>query len=130
MKNAIIPLFCTDQLEATTAFYREHLGFEVAVSLEGYVELAREDQGPRLAFMQPDQERWQAASGQGLAYCFQVEDADALHARLASEGVKIVDPPEDKPWGERAFMASDPNGLTLYFGHLLEAALESESAAG
>lgn len=106
MTNAIVPLFCTTRLDATKAFYRKHLGF-----------------------MAPDGERWQPASGQGLVYCFRVEDADAEHARLAREGVPIVDEPEDKPWGERGFLASDPNGISLYFGHPLGTEVESSAAA-
>ena len=52
--------------------------------------------------MEPGWRRsWQPAAGQGLIYCFGVEDADAEHARLAAAGVKIVEEPEDKPWGER-----------------------------
>ncbi len=129
MKNVIVPLFCTANLDATTAFYRKHLGFSVAVELPGYAELEQGEGGPRLAFMAPDEAKWQPASGQGLFYCFQVEDADALHARLAEEGVTIEQEPEDKPWGERAFVAADPNGISLYFGHMLEAAVESGSAA-
>ena len=120
MNNDIVPLFCTQQIDATKAFYQEHLGFGVAVEMPGYVELERGKGGPRLGFMTPEDGKWQAAAGQGLIYCFQVENADAEHARLAREGVTIVDEPEDKPWGERGFLAADPNGITLYFGHVLE----------
>ena len=119
MKNAITPLFCTPQPEATRDFYRDHLGFSVAVEMPGYVELERGPAGPRLAFMAPEEGKWQPASGQGLLYCFEVDDADAEHRRLAAEGVTIVAEPEDKPWGERGFLAADPNGITLYFGHRL-----------
>lgn len=129
MKKAIVPLFCTAELDATLAFYEKHLGFAVAVELPGYAELERGAGGPRLAFMGPDPQKWGPGSGQGLFYCFQVEDADALHARLAAEGVPIVEEPVDQPWGERAFQAADPNGITLYFGHVLEPAVESGSAA-
>jgi len=127
--DAIIPLFCTTKLDDTLAFYKKHLGFRAAVEMPGYAELERGDGGPRLAFMQPDGERWKAAAGDGLIYCFQVPDADAEHARLAAEGVAIVDPPEDKPWGERGFVAADPNGISLYFGHPLPNAVESAGAA-
>jgi len=129
MTNAIVPLFCTTQLDATKAFYRKHLGFEVTAEMPGYAELRQGSDGPLLGFMAPDGERWQPASGQGLVYCFRVEDADAEHARLAREGVPIVDEPEDKPWGERGFLASDPNGISLYFGHPLGTEVESSAAA-
>ena len=129
MKNAVLPLFCTSDLDATKAFYGRHLGFEVAVELGSYAELECGQGGPRVAFMSPEEGKWAPASGQGLVYCFAVDDADAEHARLAREGVTIVQEPEDKPWGERAFMAADPNGITLYFGHLLAAEVDPAPAA-
>jgi len=129
MKDMIVPLFCTTDFDATKEFYQRHLGFEIAVELPGYVELERSKQGAKLAFMAPDDGTWKPGTGKGLVYCFQVADADAEHARLAGEGVAIVQTPEDKPWGERAFMAADPNGITLYFGHMLEAAVESPASA-
>lgn len=124
MSKHIVPLFCTRDLEATKSFYRQHLNFSVAAEMPGYAELEQGAGGPRLGFMAPD-EAWSPASGQGLVYCFAVEDADAEHRRLAGEGVAIVKEPEDKPWGERGFLASDPNGITLYFGHPLPATTAS-----
>lgn len=129
MKDTIVPLFCTEQLDATKAFYREHLGFAVAVEMPGYAELERGAAGPRLGFMAPEEGQWVPGAGKGLVYCFQVEDADAEHRRLAAEGVPIVAEPEDKPWGERGFLAADPNGITLYFGHSLAERVETAAPA-
>lgn len=128
MKNAIVPLFCTDKLDATKAFYQKHMGFRIAAEMEGYAELEQGEGGPRLGFMSPCEKGWPAASSEGLLYCFQVEDADAEHERLRGEGVKIVQDPDDKPWGERGFVAADPNGISLYIGHLLEPAVDTQSA--
>ncbi|MEM7200556.1 MAG: VOC family protein [Planctomycetota bacterium] len=129
MNDAITPLFCTARLEDTKAFYREHLGMRLAVELPGYAELQRGEGGPLLAFMAPEVGKFEPASGKGLIYCFQVDDADAEHARLAAAGVEILEGPGEKPWGERAFLAVDPNGITLYFGHRLPAKVESLAAA-
>ena len=128
MTDAIVPLYCTSALDATKTFYQRHLGFTVAVEMPGYAELERGAGGPRLGFMAPEEGKWEPGSGQGLVYCFPVTDADAEHARLAREGVTIVDEPEDKPWGERGFLAADPNGITLYFGQPLPAGVESPGA--
>ena len=127
MDNAIVPLLCTDKLEQTMTFYEQHIGFRATVEMPGYVELEQGAGGPRLGFMEPDGARWKVADPQGLVYCFRVSDADAEHARLAREGVTILEQPEDKPWGERGFLAADPNGLSLYFGHVLEATVGSGS---
>jgi uncharacterized glyoxalase superfamily protein PhnB len=39
-----------------------------------------------------------------------VEDADAHHARAASHGANILNPPTDYPYGERQYSAEDPGG--------------------
>ena len=128
MNNAIIPLFCTERFDDTKSFYMRHLGFRVSAEMPGYAELEQGEGGPRLGFMAPDEEceKWTAASGNGLIYCFQVEDADAEHTRLAGEGVSILEAPADKPWGERGFLAQDPNGIALYFGHPIESPTEAQ----
>lgn len=135
MENAIVPLFCTAELDRTVAFYREHLGFRVSTEMPGYAELEQGEGGPRLAFMAPcetETKNWQAASGDGLVYCFRVDDADAEHARLAKEGVTIVEGPSDRPWGERGFAAEDPNGISLWIAHAIAMdpkAMEAAKAA-
>lgn len=49
-----------------------------------------------------------------LMYNFAVDDVDAEYRRLTSEGLAIIVPPEDDPWGNRNFVAQDPNSITLY----------------
>ena len=39
-----------------------------------------------------------------------VDDVDALHARCVSEGVEVIHPPEDKPWGVREAHVRHPDG--------------------
>lgn len=41
-----------------------------------------------------------------------VSDLDALHARLVSDGVEVVRPPERRPWG-RSAVYQDPDGNTV-----------------
>lgn len=119
MKHSMVPLFCTAELPATKRFYEAHFGFQVDVEMDGYAELVGPAGGPRLGFMSPAEGQWEAGSAKGLLYCFEVDDADAEYARLAAAGVTIRSEPEDKPWGERGFLAADPNGIGLYFGHPL-----------
>lgn len=128
MQNTVVPLFVTHDLVPTLKFYTGHLGFRPKVELPGYAEIQQGEDGPLLGFMEADGQRWKAASGQGLIYCFCVADADAEHERLVSEGVKILEAPEDKPWGERAFLAVDPNGISLYFGHPLPESVDAAPA--
>jgi len=50
-------------------------------------------------------------SGQAV-YALQVDDVDALHARLAAKGVAFISPPARKFWGYGAVVA-DPDGHVL-----------------
>jgi uncharacterized glyoxalase superfamily protein PhnB len=39
-----------------------------------------------------------------------VADVDALIPALESDGIEVVQPPTDMPWGERVAMVRDPDG--------------------
>jgi len=96
-------------LEATQAWYRDVLGFEIA--------WASSDFG---AVWQDRVEIFFARVGRaapGACLCVRVVDADALWARYRERGAKIVAEPEDKPWGMREFTLEDPNGHRLRIGH-------------
>ena len=45
----------------------------------------------------------------------EVEDVDALHARITANGVAAHYPLQDKPWGHRGFSVLDPNGVEIAF---------------
>ena len=54
------------------------------------------------------------ASGGPLA-AIEVENVDALHARLTAKGAATHYGLEDKPWGHRGFSVLDPNGVEIAF---------------
>jgi len=49
----------------------------------------------------------------------QVRSVDVEFARLAAEGVEIVEPPVDEPWGLREGRIRDPDGLMLVLVEVL-----------
>lgn len=51
-------------------------------------------------------------ASQAITLWIQCDDADALHSALAAEGVPILQPPHDTPFGRR-FICRDPNGYAL-----------------
>ncbi|MEM7307483.1 MAG: VOC family protein [Planctomycetota bacterium] len=117
------PLFLTAKLGETKAFYVEHFGFEVAMENERYVDLVN---GPsKLGFMDPTGEGAPTARGEGLYFCLEVADVDAEHRRLTEAGLRFESAPEDKPWGDRCAVLSDPNGVRVY---LYRPLVESEPA--
>jgi predicted enzyme related to lactoylglutathione lyase len=43
----------------------------------------------------------------------EVEDVDAVYARVVASGAEIVREPRDEEWGVRRFFARDPNGRVV-----------------
>lgn len=103
-------------VEASSSFATTHLGFEVAMSNDGFVSLRHPDGGMNLIFLATDLATFKPAeiagpAGQGTLLVFVVDDLDAQFKRIAASGVRVVTPPETEPWGERFCQFADPNGL-------------------
>jgi uncharacterized glyoxalase superfamily protein PhnB len=47
-------------------------------------------------------------------YNFAVDDVNAEHRQLTSEGLAVIAPLESHPWGDRGFAVREPNGITFY----------------
>jgi lactoylglutathione lyase len=112
---AYVVLFVTD-LERSIRFYRDLIGLPFRFSAESYAEFDTE--GAKLSLYPrarlPDLIGHEAPPGrppwpQGEVAFF-VDDVDAEHVRLLREGVRIIAPPTDRPWGERTLHVEDPDG--------------------
>jgi catechol 2,3-dioxygenase-like lactoylglutathione lyase family enzyme len=109
-----------DDPEASAAFATEHLGFSREMEADGFVSLSRPDAGFNLIFLRTGLPTFkpEALAGRradGLLVAFVVDDVDAEHDRLVSEGVAITTPLETEPWGERYFQVTDPCGVVVQF---------------
>jgi catechol 2,3-dioxygenase-like lactoylglutathione lyase family enzyme len=49
-------------------------------------------------------------AGHRLVFTIEVEDVDAMCARLTERGVKLLNGPMDRPWGVRTASFVDPGG--------------------
>lgn len=102
-------------VEASTAWATEHLGFSVAMSADGFSSLSHPEAGFNLIYLRTGLPTFapqsQAGTASGLLVVFTVDDIDADYARLREQGVEIVTPIETEPWGERFFQMADPNGV-------------------
>ncbi|HET9708464.1 MAG TPA: VOC family protein [Gemmatimonadales bacterium] len=95
-------------------YYTKQLGFQTGF-LYG--------DPPTYAGMNLDQvqiflEQGTAAPNRTSMY-FVVGDADELHAFHRAQGVDIVEPPGDRPYGLRDYGIRDLNGYGLSFGHYI-----------
>ncbi|GAB08084.1 glyoxalase [Gordonia amarae] len=102
-------------VQASAEWARTHLGFEEAMSADGFCSLTHPDAGFNLIYLRTGLPTFtpSSASGtaDGLLVVFTVDDIDTDYARLCDEGVDIVTPIETEPWGERYFQMADPNGI-------------------
>jgi catechol 2,3-dioxygenase-like lactoylglutathione lyase family enzyme len=109
------PVVYVESVARSQAFW-ERLGFEAWYSLPegddpGYVSLRRDEH-----YIAVTKREW--PEGQGIALgtpaVFEmfvyVADVDALIPALEADGIEVVQPPTDMPWGERVAMVRDPDG--------------------
>nr|WP_216859278.1 VOC family protein [Sulfitobacter aestuariivivens] len=52
-------------------------------------------------------------AGLQLAFCVSVDDVDACHEVLTTQGVDVVSPPTDRDFGHRTLFFCDPDGNLL-----------------
>ena len=112
--RSVSSAFTTDKVAETRDFYVRHFGARVTFDCGWYVNLEFGDPSSTLQFMSPRQPEHLLSSGAGLIYNFAVDDVDREHERLTGEGLEVVVPLEDHPWGDRGFAVRDPNGISLY----------------
>jgi catechol 2,3-dioxygenase-like lactoylglutathione lyase family enzyme len=111
------PVLMVDDVAAAAAFYVGHFAFRPLFESDWYVHLqSSEDESVNLALLQGDHETIPAEGRgrtSGILINFEVEDVDAVYARLAGAGLPILLPLRDEPFGQRHFITRDPNGVLI-----------------
>lgn len=99
-------------LQASAHFYEQHLGLtRAAVSPPHAVVF--DTQPVPFAVREPAVDLDAVDKlGWGVVLWLKAEDADRIHDAMASEGVPIVTPPFDGPFG-RTFTFADPDGYAV-----------------
>ena len=111
------PVIMTDDVAGTARFYRDHFRFRPSFESDWYVHLqSSEDEKVNIAILQGDHETI-PASGRGrvsgLLINFEVEDVDAEYERALADGLPILLPLRDEPFGQRHFITRDPSGVLI-----------------
>lgn len=111
------PVLMVEDVPATAAFWIKHFGFSTAFDCDWYVHLRHpEAESINLAIMSGDHPTI-PASGRGRTHGvlinFEVDDVDAVHARLTAAGLPILSPLRDEEFGQRHFITQDPNGILI-----------------
>jgi catechol 2,3-dioxygenase-like lactoylglutathione lyase family enzyme len=111
------------EVDRSVAFYTEHLGFAVDALYYDppYATLTRN--GVRLSLAErghpaPDRPGIEMALPDDMTrlpivLVLEVDDARALHVRLAAEGLTFLAEPWEAPWGGVRFFVVDPDGYLV-----------------
>lgn len=111
-------LYCVNWRD-TVDFYRRVLGLPVTVDKDWFVEL-RLTEHSFVSIADARRASIDSSAGQGLTLTLQVDDVDAMHGRLAGEGVD-VGAVKRHPWGAVGFFCRDPEGYRLEFWQPVDA---------
>lgn len=105
--------FVAGDYDATVGFFRDVMGLEVLRSFEeggrGTILLAADGQ---IEVFASDAGRGDPGVS-GVALAWQVDDADAAHARIVANGGSVNGPPALQPWGHKSFAVDGPDGWTI-----------------
>ncbi|HEY8576685.1 MAG TPA: VOC family protein [Devosia sp.] len=115
--TSLYPLIQVHEVESTARFYEDVLGFTRIFNSDWYVQLRAQGDHPfEIALIEQDHDTIPAA-GRGpscnVILSFYVEDAAAEYERLQLRGVTMAQPLRDEIFGQRHFIAADPNGILL-----------------
>ncbi len=105
-------------LEASTRFYQDKLGFTEDLRVDGWAFLSRGACKLRLGHCPDAVPMADAPDHSWFAY-LHVRDAAAMSAEVVANGVEIWHPLADKPWGVREFAVVTPDGHRIVFGESL-----------
>jgi predicted enzyme related to lactoylglutathione lyase len=105
----VVPDFQADDPAASTDFYVQVLGLEVAMDHGWIVTFAAPDNpSAQISVMSRD-----ASAAVHPDASIEVDDVDAALAAAQRLGYEIVHPLTDEPWGVRRFFVREPSGKVL-----------------
>ena len=114
------PVFRVNNLPESVEFYRDKLGFNVDFIYGDppYYSIVSHGEwsGDLVSIHLSQSAEPKAIESAGHLLIFMGTGLDKLYEHYKANGVTILAPPEDKPWGMREFMIEDCNGYRLLFG--------------
>lgn len=115
----IAPLFFITNIPATLAYYKDKLGFECKGTWQDppiYAIVARDHCAIHFRCAEPPTANPDKYEDELLDAYIYVENADALYAEYAANGVEFARGLGDMPWNSREFVVKDCDGRLLAFG--------------
>jgi catechol 2,3-dioxygenase-like lactoylglutathione lyase family enzyme len=112
--NGSTAVLTVKDIEASLAYYRDKLGFDIAFEYGNPTFYAGLCSGKvTLHLISASQTPRQPGHG---AVTIDVDDVDAVHADLVKRGAKVLKEPKDYDYGMRDFDVADLDGNMIFFG--------------
>lgn len=115
--TSLAPQLLVDDLARSITYY-EKLGFSFGEPWEGFYAIGQLD-GLELHLKEApgnDDERRQRRANEHLDAAAGVDGIEAFYAECTANGVTIIKPLTETPWGTKDFYVEDPDGNVLCFG--------------
>jgi catechol 2,3-dioxygenase-like lactoylglutathione lyase family enzyme len=121
-RESAVPILPSGDLDRAEAFYA-YLGFRLLGRGEDYLRVARGAIELHLYFA-PDHDPVNNSAG-----CYlRVADPARLRGDWCADGIRCLDVPGSRPYGETVFALVDPDGNTLRYGPAAQAPTAAEPA--
>jgi catechol 2,3-dioxygenase-like lactoylglutathione lyase family enzyme len=104
-----VPDIESERFDESRAFYVDVLGFEVGMEMDWVMTFVSPTNPTAQVILISED----ASAPVAPQISVEVDDVDAVHAEAVRQGVEIVHPLTDEPWGVRRFFARDPNGIVV-----------------
>ena len=105
----IVPILTVDAIADALAFYRDVLGMTVVMDLDWIVTLIDPDNpNTQLSLITHD-----ASAPVNPDVSIGVDNVDSVHSAAVAQGLPIVHPLTDEPWGVRRFFVRPPGGQVI-----------------
>jgi lactoylglutathione lyase len=117
VKNVHHILLTVKDLDASIHFYRDVLGLTLDQQYKTFAMLRAGEFGVYLSTRPWPFDKQSAEKGAGIFPHFEIDNMDALVARLKSSGVTILQEPKSYSWGKECF-ALDSDGYQWSFVEL------------
>jgi catechol 2,3-dioxygenase-like lactoylglutathione lyase family enzyme len=102
-----VPNIKSHDLPQSQEFYVGFLGFEVAMAAAEIITFVAPSQPTvQLSVLRAHETITPSIS-------IEVTNVDEIHTKAIAQGVEIVYPLTDEPWGVRRFFVLDPNGVVI-----------------
>lgn len=116
----VAPVLVVRDVSASSAYYRDALGFQVIGTFGDPVEMAFVGRGGVQLMLQDAEGRPTPGPNSGYKsvawdVLFWVPDVRGLHSELVQRGAAIQRDPHDTPYGTAEFHATDPDGHVVCF---------------